>query len=123
MSNTQQLSASVTGRFAVVLDRDVCATTAVDRLYAITSRIERQIDADTWEAFDAALVDVLDAVQVAFWRDGWQCGTNPALLVFEQETDPEPVPFEWRDVPGVDGVSIALSVDTVVSQILAGGAE
>lgn len=117
-----QLSASVLARLDVLLDRDPAATVAVDAFYAVTAKLEH-IDPELFAELDGAWCTLFDCLRVAFWRDGWQCGTNPALLVFEQETDPEPVPFEWRDVPGVDGVSIALSVDTVVSQILAGGAE
>ena len=119
---TPALTELVHARIEAVTDGDVAAHTALDRLYAATGQIEQLIPDDLWEAFDSAFCDVMDTVRAACWADGWQCGQDPARLVFAVEPMPEPIAVDWREVaPGVSiGVTAAAAVD---AWLVAGGAE
>ena len=115
-----QLSTAVLARIDRVVETDIAVTMASAIYYELTAKLE-QVDGDLFGALDRAFVDLVAAVTAAAWLDGWQCGQDPARLVFDAPPADEPIAVDWLDV--APGVSIGVSASAAVDAWLTGGAQ
>lgn len=118
--NDRQLSTTVLDRLDHIRDTDPASVTALDVYQDVTMHLETN-DPALFRRIDTALVHVFAALMSAAWRDGYNVGQNPGLLVYAQQQAPAvSMPFEWVTV--AEGVEIAQTVDQVVDDLLNGGA-
>lgn len=118
---TTQLSEAVVNRLDHVVDTDPACIAALDAFYCITARLEAT-DPNLFHELDQVWIDAFCTTREAVWLDGWQCGQQPALLVFEPMAPaPEPIAVDWREV--APGVAIGVSASDAVEAWLSGGAQ
>ena len=83
---TTKLSDTVQQRLDTVIERDPAARAAIDALWSFKAQFDvggPLADLDVHGEMDGALIDMLYAVRAAAWLDGFACGRDPLLLVFQ----------------------------------------
>lgn len=83
-----ELSSTVLTRLDTAIDRDPASIAALRTWYDFAGRFDVGGDLahlDVHRELDDAFIDALLAVRAAAWLDGFRCGHDPLLLVFQPQ--------------------------------------
>ena len=87
-TKTDELNDTVLRRLDTAVERDAACVAALDAWYAFKNQFDtggKLAHLGLHEEMDAAWVDCYEAIRRAAWLDGFACGRDVSLLVFEQE--------------------------------------
>lgn len=87
-TNTLELNDAVLTRLDTAISRDAASMAALDAWYDFKNQFDvggALAHLDLHHAMDAAWVDCIEAVKRAAWLDGFACGRDVTLLIFQRE--------------------------------------
>ena len=87
-TKTDELNDTVLRRLDTAVERDAACVAALDAWYAFKNQFDvggKLAHLGLHAEMDAAWVDCYEAIRRAAWLDGFACGRDVSLLVFEQE--------------------------------------
>jgi hypothetical protein len=87
-NSTPELNDTVLTRLDTAVARDAACVAALDAWYDFKNQFDvggALAHLDLHHAMDVAWVDCIEAVKRAAWLDGFACGRDVSLLIFQQE--------------------------------------